>query len=243
MRHANDNIYVLVILAMAGATFLVVVFILFQVRHRNKVLRHQKELLHAMIQSQEAERRRIGMDLHDEVGTVLSALRMTVDDRAGREIIDKLIGNVRSIAHNLSPFVGTAYGLTDALEDLREQVCQPGVLEVSLECPPEGVSIPLSPMAALGLYRVIAELMNNTVRHARAGRVDIVLRLAPPLLLADYRDDGIGMVTPNASRGMGWYNIESRCGLMGATLELTTGAGKGMAVHVRIPLLSPTQSK
>jgi signal transduction histidine kinase len=90
MQNTTDNIYILVILGMAGTFLLVVSFIFFSMRNQNKLLRqrqhfqqaqieHQKELLRAVIESQEAERKRIGQDLHDDVGTTVSGLRLLIE--------------------------------------------------------------------------------------------------------------------------------------------------------------------
>jgi signal transduction histidine kinase len=125
MQNTTDNIYILVILGMGGTFLLVVSFILFSIRNQNKLLRqrqhfqqaqidHQKELLRAVIESQEAERKRIGQDLHDDVGTTVSGLRLLIemfkpgDDVKAHEdftqstktIIDKVVKDVRNISHN-----------------------------------------------------------------------------------------------------------------------------------------------
>src|SRR5687767_11363040 len=89
MQEVADNIYLLLIIGMFGTVLLVVIFILINIRSKNKLLRqqrktqeaalqHQKDLLHATINSQEEERKRIGSDLHDEVGSALSTLRMYI---------------------------------------------------------------------------------------------------------------------------------------------------------------------
>jgi len=90
MQVSPDNIYILITLGMAGTLILVSSFILYSIRNQNKLLRqreqfqqaelaHQKELLGAVIASQEAERKRIGQDLHDDVGTTLSGLRLLIE--------------------------------------------------------------------------------------------------------------------------------------------------------------------
>ena len=163
MQKITDNIYFLVAIAMIGTAFLVLSFILIIIYNSNKLLKqkrklqeaeinYQKELLYAVIDSQEKERQRIGMDLHDEVGSSLSSLRMIMENfiekvkgipesdsfcTQSKSIIDGVITNVRNISHDLSPLGKGTYDFMDALEDLKDRVnrtgkclqqCHPAVL-------------------------------------------------------------------------------------------------------------------
>ena len=256
----TDNYYVLIVIAMAGTCLLVVFFILLQIRNQNKLLlqqkklqevelHHQKELLHAVIVSQEEERTRIGMDLHDEACTVLSSLRMTIDNFANtpgmpaaagqlgvqsKYIIDNVIKNVRSISHNLSPFTAGAYDFIDAIEDICDHINQSREITIDLQYPPNGALSKLPDMKALALYRVITELINNTVKHAHARNIALSFDIKDSLLVIDYKDDGIGMAAGAAKKGMGMRNIESRLGLVEA--GYTIDGDRGFALRARIPL-------
>jgi signal transduction histidine kinase len=207
-------------------------------------------LLHAVIVSQEEERRRIGMDLHDEVGTVLSALRMSIVNlpdapgvaalpefkREGGRIIDGVITNVRSIAHNLSPFTDGAYGFMDALEDLCDQINQSGELRISLGFPGGDGLNQLPGSAGLALYRVIAELINNTLKHAKAANIVILVEAEGALMRIAYKDDGIGMENGPVSHGMGMRNMESRLGMIGATYTIDKEKRQGFGLQIKLPL-------
>jgi signal transduction histidine kinase len=243
MQSLNDNFYVLIIIAMTGASLLVVLFILLQIRGQNKLLRqqkklqevelnHRKELLHAIILSQEKERSRIGMDLHDEVGTVLSSLRMTVENSHHKSTIDKVIANVRSIAHSLSPFTKGVYGLTDALEDLCDHVNQSEKVRVSLYYPSDGTLPLLHDSTALALYRVISECINNTLKHAHARSIELSLVPDGGYLVIDYKDDGIGLGA-DSGKGMGMRNIESRLEMIGAAFTMSDKGYKGFRLQIR----------
>jgi signal transduction histidine kinase len=260
IQSLNDNYYILIIIAMAGACLLVVLFILLQIRSQNRLLRqqkkmqetelhHQKELLHTVILSQEKERNRIGMDLHDEVGTVLSSLRMTIESFPDntpmttvpgslsshcKYIIDKVIVNVRGIAHNLSPFTGGVYGFTDALEDLCEHINRSEKIAISLQHPADGTFPQLPETTALALYRVIAELINNTVKHANAENIVLSFEMNDPWLQVDYKDDGSGFIADGVKKGMGMRNIESRLGMIGATYAMTTESNSGFGLRIKI---------
>jgi signal transduction histidine kinase len=264
MEEIKDNIPALVILAMTGTGLLVVSFILLYIRNQNKLLvqkkrlqeaeiKYQKELLHAVIASQEQERKRIGMDLHDEVGSALASLRMIVENftrhdnpapEAGafnqqcKRIIDRVITDVRSISHNLSPLTRGAYGLTDAIEDLCDNINQSGRIQVSLELNANSILSGLADTTALALYRVLAELINNTIKHAQAQHISIAFTAAEGRLVIDYADDGKGISLPAGamSKGMGMRNIESRLGMIGATYTFE-GENRPFAMQIQLPVL------
>jgi signal transduction histidine kinase len=261
MQEVSDNIYLLIIIGMFGSALLVISFILINIRNRNKLLRqkrnaqeavlqHQKDLLHATINSQEEERKRIGSDLHDEVGSALSTLRMyiqkfTHEPEAGitsefgiksRSMIDSIITNTRNISHDLSPITGGAYGLSDALEDFCDQVNEAGRLEITLSIANENILNQLDLTHALALYRVIRELIKNTVTHAEAKHITIDFRDNDGHLYLIYKDDGKGMEKTTGQKGMGMNNIESRLGMIGASYEIRTGPGRGFEIAIRVPI-------
>jgi signal transduction histidine kinase len=261
MQKITDNIYLLLIIGMFGTVLLVVSFILINIRNRNKLLRqqrkaqeaalqHQKDLLHATINSQEEERKRIGSDLHDEVGSALSTLRMLIqkftDEPVGgkttefgfksKSMIDSIITNTRNISHDLSPLTGGAYGLVDALEDYCDQVNETGKLEVSLSFANENSLNQMNLTPALALYRVIRELIKNTITHAEAKHIVIDFKDNDGQLHLTYKDDGKGMEKTTGRKGMGMNNIESRLGMIGASYEIDTGQGKGFEIAIRVPV-------
>jgi len=253
MQKLTDNIYVLVIMAMIGLSLLAGAFVFIQAAARNRIWRqqqklldahihHQQELLHAIISSQEEERKRIGMDLHDSVSSTLSALRMMIVKLTRengpkpasplgnecKQIIDRVITDVRDIAHNLSPPLGSAYFLHDVLEDLGERVNRSEKIGMALQLCETSILEQLNPMVSLALYRVLTELVNNTIRHAGAQQINILFTAMNNQLHIEYRDDGIGM-TRSTRAGMGPHNIESRLSYIGAAYTIDY---PGMAVTV-----------
>ncbi|MET0394829.1 MAG: histidine kinase [Chitinophagaceae bacterium] len=268
MQPLTDNIPLLVVLAMTGTALLVICFILLNIRQQNRLLlqkrrlqeaeiRYQKELLHAVIASQEQERRRIGMDLHDEVGSALSSLRMILGNWSGpgdaaataglqqqcKKIIDRVITDVRNISHNLSPLTRGVYGFSDAIEDLCDGVNQSGQLQVALQLDANGALNRLDDTAALALYRVVAELINNTIKHAGAREISLSFFIDNEQLAIDYADDGKGLPPAPDGRagGMGMRNIESRLGMIGAAYRLQD-QGPGFGLQIRINTNQPSKS-
>lgn len=261
MPEVTDNIPLLVVLAMTGTGLLVVFFILLYIRNQNRLLvqkkklqeaeiKYQKELLHAVIASQEQERKRIGMDLHDEVGSALSSLRLIIENysrgqqdpaetsafnQQSKRIIDRVITNVRGISHNLSPLTRGAYGFTDAMEDLCDHINQSGQIEVSLQLDASHTLSVLDDTTALALYRVLAELINNTIKHAEAQQIDIAFTVQGEQLMISYADNGKGLPAGITGKGMGMRNIESRLGMIGATYTFE-GENRPFAMQIRLPV-------
>ena len=256
-----DNIYILVILGMVGSFLMVGSFILLYIKNQNKILKqrqqlqfkeieHQKELLHAIIESQEAERKRIGQDLHDDVGTALSSLRLTIEMfkhgveedynnkhvKLSKEIIDKVIRDVRYISHNLSPPALSYYGLAAAIEEKASFINNSGQLTISMVNDAEDVLKSISLPASVSIYRVLEELINNTIKHAGASQSIINIATADNALLINYSDNGKGMNAGSVIVGMGMQNIESRLTVINASYIIDTAAGQGFRINIIYPL-------
>lgn len=264
MQNTTDNIYILVILGMGGTFLLVVSFILFSIRNQNKLLRqrqhfqqaqidHQKELLRAVIESQEAERKRIGQDLHDDVGTTVSGLRLLIEmfkpgndvkahedfTQSTKTIIDKVVRDVRNISHNLSPSTLRYYGLAAAINEHCTIINQSGKLEIALANNAEQVLEKLPLQTSTALYRVLEELLNNTIKHSGASRANINLDMVDNSLHIAYADNGKGLTADveSVKKGMGMQNIESRLLNINATYALAPYSGKGFSIKIECPIV------
>lgn len=258
----RDNIYVLLLISIGGVFLLVISFIIIFVRHQNRLIKqreelqrselmHQQELLKTVIVSQEAERKRIGQDLHDDVGTALSNLRITIEmfkesdmDRevfstTCKKLIDRAIQDTRHISHNLSPSGISLYGFMGALEELTEFITSTGKLEVNLSDDTGDRIDELSPDALISLYRVLEELLNNTLKHANATEADIFFTLEEDLLLISYHDNGCGIpATVKMGKGIGQQNIESRLSIIGAVFDLESSGETGFNMMIKVKLVS-----
>jgi signal transduction histidine kinase len=252
MQKIVDNIYILIFAGMGGMMMFAISFILMHIKSQNKFLKqkdreqklqleHQQELLRTVINSQEVERKRIGQDLHDDVGTALSNLRLVIaifneDTQVGlnkfsnncKTIIDKIIKDVRNISHNLSPPGIELYGFSGALEELCDSIIEFRSIQITIHNKAEPIIEQLSAVEAISLYRVMEELLNNTIKHAEASLIDIYFLVEDHQLFVIYKDNGIGLSTAlKSQKGMGLHNIESRLEMIGATITLPTTANKG----------------
>jgi signal transduction histidine kinase len=259
MQKVTDNIYLLVIVAMIGTALLAMSFILFVIYNSNKLLKqkrmlqeaeinYQKELLYAVIDSQEKERQRIGMDLHDEVGSSLSSLRLMLENFTNRmmgiseadlffiqskSVIDSLMTSVRNISHDLSPFGTGRYDFADALEDLQSRVNQSGKIQMTLHNHATDLG-QLNKMKSLALYRVFSELINNTIKHAQAKKIALLITQNNNTFEFNYKDNGTGIkqVADGMKTGMGMRNVESRLRMIGSDFTFNKTEDGGFEITI-----------
>jgi signal transduction histidine kinase len=253
----NGFIYASLLLAVILA---ISIYFYTQRAKRNKLLAaqkmqeaeivHQKDLLESVITSQEAERKRIGMDLHDEVGAALSTLRIKIEQHAGEATtapavtenykvdIDKIIANMRHISHALSPRIAGNFGFYDAVHELADGVNRSGAIKMQIDFDENNLPVFANEQAPMALYRVIAELVNNTLKHAKAQNIQLSVAVTDDTMDMAYSDDGIGIAANpgTAARGMGMQNIESRLGIIGATWAVQEPEGGGYGVAITVPL-------
>lgn len=255
----DSAVYIMV--GMASSFVLCLALLLFYLRYRKHLMheqlrrqlaetRHQKVLIHAVIKSQEQERKRIGMDLHDEIGASLSAVKLMIQQEqqgpdSGEPVgtgvdvcaeIDKIMHTVRHISHNLYPLLKGKFGFSDALSELCDKMNGTGGPEVMLSFASEEAEVFLQGDPALNMYRVVSELINNSVRHSGATLIKIAFCFRGAHYVMDYKDDGVGIDRDKlqASKGMGFKNIESRLGMLEAKLEWMF-AEKGCFMRILIP--------
>lgn len=244
---------------MAGTFLLATSFVFFYVRYQRRMLlqkeamqkaelEHREGLLHAAIQSQEEERKRIGRDLHDDVGSALSNLRMVLSkadtvqhtpaSATTKPLIDNIINTVRNISHTLSPPGLDLFGLEHTLHELCDTFNTSGQLHLSMENSSGASLDAIGKERSLTLYRVIQELLSNTVKHAQATTVNIfIVQEAKDMLSIIYQDNGKGMDAAAIKKsGMGMQNIESRLGMIKAPYEIESEPGKGFKITIKLPL-------
>lgn len=201
--------------------------------------RVKSEVAEKVIQTQETERQRLAKDLHDGLGGTLS----TIKGQAANEnvsgqtlrLIEKAIEDLRSVSRNLMPPELEKAGLTgsvyQAVERLRN-VSKTEFIFITF-----GREVCLQADAELNIYRIIGELLNNILKHARASKAVIQLLYYDDYLLVSVEDNGVGIKTEEPVQGIGLKNIRSRVEYLKATLSVDTGAG-GTTVMVRVPFVS-----
>lgn len=180
---------------------------------------HQQRLIDSEIQTQERERKRIAKDLHDGVGTSLSSIKLLIGDsmslkenerqKRTQEINDNLtevIADIKRIVYDLHPPALERYGLQVGLKNLTEKINNYGGLSVLYDYYGQR---DVSPAVSITIYRIIQELINNTIKHAKATEIRIHVNQFEDEINIMYEDNGVGMVGSRFT-GLGLHNIESR---------------------------------
>jgi len=256
---STDNIYFMLglgILAMLGLALTLVMFFfksqkkLLQKQMQAQLMKitHQKELMFATFEVQEEERERIARDLHDEVGAKLSVLFLNlhqlskgdVDSDNTKEVIKDMhdlvnntIATTRRISHDLMPPTLENFGLSVALSELCESIRKGGKLKVNIEVKEE-TALAHNKIADLHLFRVVQELINNSLKHAEADTITIKLWINAEQLKLEYKDNGKGfdMSADAHKKGLGMKNLENRLNMINAEFKVSSAPGQGMKVNI-----------
>lgn len=205
--------------------------------------RQRARLLGALLNAQEEERGRISRDLHDQIGQALTGILLGLDaagaasDPTGlarlKELTSTTLADVRRIALDLRPSVLDELGLEAAVRRCaRDTHERHGVtVHVTAQLPR------LDNQLETVLYRVVQEALTNVVRHARAGSVSVVATADEQQVKLVIEDDGIGFdeaALPAAER-IGLMGMRERMELLGGSLRIESGRGRGTTVYARVP--------
>ncbi|MDB5025203.1 MAG: sensor histidine kinase [Mucilaginibacter sp.] len=186
----------------------------------------QIDLLNAVFETQETERKRLAEDLHDSVGQVLSAIKLNlhrlnkVNKNAApkdlladtRKLTDECIQEIRNIIHNVLPPVLTDFGLMDALQALCDKLGQNTDIRITFTKNLADERFPSE--IELTLYRMAQELFGNAVKHSGASSIQLSLTKDANWLAMSFSDNGKGFDMDHVTHGFGLKNLQSRARLI-----------------------------
>ena len=209
----------------------------------------RRDALRRAVQAQEAERRRLARELHDETGQALTSilLGLTAVERAEsaeeahvaagelRELVVETLQSVRRLAVELRPSALDDFGLEPALRRLGQTVKENGALDVQVET--RLGSERLLPEVETAVYRIVQEALTNVVKHAAAERVSIVVTRMPERLTVMIEDDGSGFdPAARPGEGLGLLGMRERVQLLDGSLAIETQRGSGTTLIIELPL-------
>ena len=206
---------------------------------------------------EEKERRRIAENLHDSLGQTLSLAKLNLSsiiDEEYPERIKKTINNIstllvkaikesRDLTYDLSPPILYELGLIPAIEWKIEQVERNNNMEVGLST--ENTKIKLKKEINIFLYRIVCELFNNIIKHAKATKVNIEIFVKDNVYHITVTDNGVGFnknekTTPSETGGFGLMSIIERLDSIHGTFQIDSELNKGTVVKIKVPLLQQT---
>lgn len=246
------------------AALLVVIFLGYRnLRHRQQLAKQQDELqqqrirelekdkqlvaVAAMLKGQEDERSRLAKDLHDGLGGLLSGVKfslsnmkdnliitpdnMTVFERS-LDMLDTSIRELRRVAHNMMPEMLTKFGLNEALKDYCNTINSSKLITIKYQS--LGMEARLDKSVEIIIYRIIQELLNNTMKHATASEAFVQLIREQNRLSVVVEDNGKGFDSSlmENNKGAGLTNVRSRVDYLKGQLDIHAEPGKGTLVTI-----------
>ncbi len=256
-RTNQRNVY----LFTGSGTIVLILFLFIFYRHKSKKdkiiadqkikqLEEEKKLLAAkfLVEGQEEERKRIAQELHDGLGVLLSTTKMqftSIKDKSPKnksiiekatKLLEQATGDVRKISHNMMPGLLTKYGFYEAAEDLFDTVNETAGLNAEVKI--VGDTKRLLENTEIMLYRVLQEMVNNTIKHAEAKNILLDIDIQTKSLNINYKDDGIGFNVEKKieSKSIGLQSIQSRVNFLNGSIEAKSEPGKGINYLLQIPI-------
>ncbi len=244
LRDASNNLMKFW-LALAGAILLLMVFGLFWFRQRarNRMQVMKLESARKVIEAEENEKEKNGMELHDAISILGSKVNTAIEEMPpGNDALKETISRhvcdfseeVRAISHQMSSRILERHAFVPLLTNLCQESMKFGNLNMVFEIgDPNGV---LPAPVRLHVYRIIQEMLNNARKYAVGAAIELRVVFRDHLMEVIYHDTGPGFsVAGAAKKGMGFSNIFARANLLNGKVELDAEAGHGVYWRITIP--------
>lgn len=269
MPAQNQEIYVVILIAIALALFLVgfIVTMLFlyqrrQHRQEQQLARmkdqYQQELLRSQLEIQETTFKSIAQELHDNIGQVLSVVKLSLSIlplekdhvayesvQTSRQMLNKVIFDMGNLTKSMHTDRITQIGLIEAMRFDLDALQRTGLLKVDFSV--SGDEYRFEDQRSIFLYRMFQEMMNNILKHSKATHVNIAVNyLIDNKFVLQVEDNGVGFdvdkkrTTASSSSGIGLKSMTNRASLIGAQITVQSQPGKGTSIRVELPLEKET---
>ncbi|MDX9811086.1 MAG: histidine kinase [Bacteroidales bacterium] len=213
-------------------------------------VRTERRVLNAVINTEENERKRFAKDLHDGLGPLMSTIKMSLSALNGRikdstgmvilnntnHLINEAINTLKDISNNLSPHVLTNFGLASAIKAFITKINQTKAISVEFKSNMDNLR--LENDREVVIYRAVCELINNSIRHSGASKIEIELNKLEKFVTLQFFDNGRGFDTSGLNKedptGMGLSNIETRVRSIDGVFILESTPGKGTSALIKV---------
>lgn len=244
---------------LAGAITLIIIGVLFYRNYRQKQrlqlqrineLETEKQLTatEAVLKGEAQERTRLARDLHDGLGGMLSGIKYSMNTMKGNlimtpenqqafersmDMLNSSIREMRRVAHNMMPEALVKFGINSALNDFCNDINQSGALHVNFQSMGMEDAV-IDQTTAITVYRIVQELVNNTIKHAAATTAIVQLTKSGNQLSVTVEDNGKGFDTAilQKANGIGWANIQNRVDFLKGKLDVQSDQTRGTSVHI-----------
>ncbi len=213
----------------------------------------KKQVLRAILRTEENERKRFAKELHDGLGALLSGIKMYIDliveeqiepemipdiMQKAKALIDEAADTAREVANNIKPHILTNFGLIKSIKLLTERFNNTKKIYIDYDA--SDYSLSMDSDFELTIYRIVNELINNTVKHANATDIKLNIRNNRNKLILLYSDNGDGFDVDKAlseeTTGNGLKNILSRLETIDGTCEIMSDKNLGLYIRIKIDI-------
>jgi two-component system, NarL family, sensor kinase len=260
----NQEIYFVtiigIILGLLLVGFIVTILFLYQKRQRRQeeeMLQmkdsYEKEALLSQLEIQENTFKAIAQELHDNIGQLLSVVKITLsalplekEHKAynfvmnSQQVLHKAIADLSNLTKSLHTERITDLGLVESVWFELNAIENAGLIKVNFKT--EGNEYPFDEQKSIYLFRMFQETLNNTLKHAKATVLNVSLKYTDTLFIMHIDDNGIGFIvngkkqntTPGS--GVGLRSLYNRSGIIGAEISIDSKPGTGTSVLIKLPL-------
>ena len=247
MHPTETKIYIVFLITFLACAVAIGMYIFAIIRNHKRELERKRNYMFNEITILEKERERIAHNIHDTFGPELSMLKFSLDDlkltdEPGRQAIvelklriDQLIADARLLSHNLMPNSLSKYGFVYAVDELCSKMTKKNLI-IQFDCNDE-IEIPAN--IAVHLYRIIEEVIYNTIKHAEASTLKISMSKMIGSFIIIARDNGKGFDQQkeiSTGTGLGISGFLYRTELMGGNFSIHSEIGKGVEIKIELPI-------
>lgn len=248
-----------IIIFFSLGSFVIFFVILYQKRyyqHQRELLsvkeNYDREILKAQLEMQEQTFRTISQEIHDNIGQVLSLVRLQISTvnpidlsateqkiTSSKELLDQALDDLRNLSKQLNPEHVGRHPLSGLLRSQLNIIQKAGLHQTHFEL--HGEETPLDPGKKLIVFRIAQEALNNVLKHAAARTISVVLMHLPDKTLLSIKDDGRGFQIPPATDpdappgGLGMRNMAYRATLIGAEFHVQSHPDEGTLIQLTLP--------
>ncbi len=263
MEHQSNslNTEMILILGTSGMLLLTTAIVLFIYLYQRKLIKRKLEYqeiedllkkqelksAYGILEGQERAYKQVAEELHDNLGSMLVTLNMlsdTLPKKSDPESLKNLAAKIseiaaqateatRKISHSLHSGLLKHFGLAAAINELIDALNESHTIQVTSHI---DLGEEMDSQTNVQVYRIVQELVNNTLKHARASIINIDLSLAADHLTLIFEDNGVGFDTDQEEKGLGLKNLRSRVDRMDGKMTIESNRGKGTTTIIELPL-------
>lgn len=217
----------------------------FKVSLKQKDVEKDIAIKQTAVDTQEAERKRIGEDLHDDIGPKLGILKMQLEmvgmkhpevKSSIKPVVTELretMKHVRKVSHDLVPQVLYEIGLAASIKSISKQV--DGMSGLSSEATISSDLVEMDKKKELVIYRIVQESVNNALNYASASRIDITLAIIDGVIRVEIKDNGVG-IDKKAKAGLGLQSMKDRATTFNGAVQVSSESNAGTTIALNLPL-------